>query len=388
MAKSKQSRGQGQDKTLTKKQIARGRKVERQQRVVWLSVASVAALILIVLAVGIVQEYVMAPRRAVATVNGEKITKQEYQKRVRYDLWYLQRIAQNLALQRASYDPNDQSQQFLVQYIDSQLQQVEAELGNVPTQSLEDLINEALVRQEAERRGLTVSSQNVQMSIEQQMGYERNPPEPTPTPITATTSLTPTTPADPMTKEEFDTAYSEFIAALESGVEGFSEQDMLYAFEQGLLRQQLSDAIADQVPTTDEHVHAYHILVEDEDTATLVLEKLKAGGDFAALVAEYSQDESSLEADGELGWLAADQTVVAASVVEAAFALQPGEYSEPVESYQGYHIVTIDERQMDRVLDEATLRARQAQAFSDWLTQAQETADIERSLTPEDIPSS
>jgi parvulin-like peptidyl-prolyl isomerase len=74
-------------------------------------------------------------------------------------------------------------------------------------------------------------------------------------------------------------------------------------------------------------------------------------------------------------------------VVEAAFALQPGGYSEVIETYLGYHIVSIDEREADYPLDEDTLTSRRAQALDEWLVQARDTATIERTWSPEDVPS-
>ncbi|MFZ5917201.1 MAG: peptidylprolyl isomerase [Chloroflexota bacterium] len=384
MAKAKQS--PTLQKSPTKKQIARSKRVKRQQQMIWLFVAGVVALVVLVLLVGVVQEYVIAPRRPVATVNGQAISREYYQKRVLYNRWYLEQQEQILALQQAGYDPNDETQAFLYQYFDSQLQQVQTQLFTVGSDTLEELIDESLVRQEAEKRGLTVSDDEVQLSIEQQMGYDRNPPAPTPTPITTTTTLTPTEAPTPMTKEAFDAAYQEYIDALEAEVGNFTEADMRNAVRQGLLRQKLAESLAAEVPTTDEHVQAYHILVETVETAQEVLEKLRNGAVWADMVAGYSIDEETVEQGGALGWLAADQSGVVASILEAAFALQPGEFSEPVESYLGFHVVTIDERQPDRPLDEATLSLRQSQAFDDWLTQAEENADTERSWSLADVP--
>jgi parvulin-like peptidyl-prolyl isomerase len=378
MAKAKRVRSEVQDKALTKKQISRSKKIARQQRTIWLGAAAVTVVVLAVLAVGVAQEYVLSPRQPVAIVDGEEISKAEYQKMVRYKQWDLQLVEQNLVLQQSVYDPNDETQQFLYQYLDSQINYVQQLQLSLPTQTLEDLIDEALVRQEATRRGLTVSGDEVQLTIELQFGYDRQPPEPTPTPITTTAALTPTTPVAPMTQEQFKENYGEYIEALRAAVNGFSEEDFRHFVEQGALREKLSEALAAQVPTTDEHVHTYHILVNDEETAVEVLEKLKAGERFADLVAQYSEDEDSKEKGGELGWLAKDQVGISTEVVEAAFALQPGEFSDVVETYLGYHIVTVDERQADYPLDEATLASRKGQAIDNWLTQARETATIER----------
>jgi len=387
MAKAKRVRSEGQSKALTKKQIARSKKVARQQRTIWIAIGGLALLVFVVLTIGVIKEYVLAPRQPVAIVNGEEISRAEYQKRVRYSRWDLQLVEQRLLLQQASYDPNDEAVQFLYEYMNSQIEQVRQLQLSVPTQVLEGLIDEILVRREATRRGLTASDK-VQQAIEWQFGYDRNPPQPTPTPITTTTVLTPTTPVAPMTREEFEESYGQYIEAMRSAVKGFSEEDYRDFVAQGVLREQLREALAAEVPTTDEHVHAYHILVEDEETAAEVLEKLEAGGDFAELVAQYSTDEDTADKGGEIGWLAVDQVgALSALVAEAAFALQPGEFSEVIETYQGYHVVTVDERQADLPLDEATLESRQAAAFDKWLSDARETATIERTWSPEDVPS-
>jgi hypothetical protein len=387
MAKAKRVRSEGQSKALTKKQIARSKKVARQQRTIWIAIGGLALLVFVVLTIGVIKEYVLAPRQPVAIVNGEEISRAEYQKRVRYSIWDLQLVEQRLLLQQASYDPNDESVRFLYEYLNSQIEQVRQLQLSVPTQVLEGLIDEILVRREATRRGLTASDK-VQQAIEQQFGYDRNPPQPTPTPITTTTVLTPTTPVAPMTREEFEESYGQYIEAMRSAVKGFSEEDYRDFVAQGVLREQLREALAAEVPATDEHVHAYHILVEDEETTAEVLEKLEAGGDFAELVAQYSTDEDTADKGGEIGWLAVDQVgALPALVTEAAFALQPGEFSEVIETYQGYHVVTVDERQADLPLDEATLKSRQAAAFDKWLADAQETATIERTWSLEDVPS-
>jgi hypothetical protein len=387
MAKAKRVRSEGKSKALTKKQIARSKKVARQQRTIWITIGGVALLVFVVLTIGVVKEYVLAPRQPVAIVNGEEIFRAEYQKRVRYSRWDLQLVEQRLLLQQASYDPNDEAVQFLYEYMNSQIEQVRQLQLSVPTQVLEALIDETLVRQEATRRGLT-GSDEVQQAIERQFGYDRNPPPPTPTPITTTTVLTPTTPVAPMTREEFDENYGQYIEAMRSAVKGFSEQDYRDFVAQGVLREQLREALAAQVPTTDEHVHAYHILVEDEETAAEVLERLEASGDFAELVAEYSTDEDTVDKGGEIGWLAVDQVgALPTLVAEAAFALHPGEFSEVIETYQGYHVVMVDERQADLPLDEATLKSRQAAAFDEWLADAREEATIERTWSLEDVPS-
>lgn len=76
--------------------------------------------------------------------------------------------------------------------------------------------------------------------------------------------------------------------------------------------------------------------------ADSVYRALQAGADFAALAAKVSQDPRSVAREGDLGWMQPGQTFV--EFEEAAYALQPGQFSRPVLTPEGYHIILVKER--------------------------------------------
>jgi peptidyl-prolyl cis-trans isomerase SurA len=76
--------------------------------------------------------------------------------------------------------------------------------------------------------------------------------------------------------------------------------------------------------------------------ADSVYRALQAGADFAALAAKVSQDSRSAAHEGNLGWMQPGQTFV--EFEEAAYALQPGQFSRPVLTPEGYHIILVKER--------------------------------------------
>jgi peptidyl-prolyl cis-trans isomerase C len=90
----------------------------------------------------------------------------------------------------------------------------------------------------------------------------------------------------------------------------------------------------------EQEVHARHILVATEDEAKQIAERLKKGEDFAALAKEKSKD-SSVEG-GDLGFFSRGQMLK--PFEDAAFALDVGEISPPVQTQFGWHIIKVEEK--------------------------------------------
>ncbi|PAB57639.1 peptidylprolyl isomerase [Anaeromicrobium sediminis] len=91
-----------------------------------------------------------------------------------------------------------------------------------------------------------------------------------------------------------------------------------------------------------EQVRARHILVSEEDKAKEILEKLKAGEDFAALATEFSKDPGSATKGGDLGFF--PKGVMVPEFEQTAFSLKPGEISDLVKTQFGYHIIKVEEK--------------------------------------------
>jgi len=106
-----------------------------------------------------------------------------------------------------------------------------------------------------------------------------------------------------------------------------------------------------------EQVKARHILIqvpadapaeEVEKARTKILEiadKIKAGADFAETAKESSQGPSSAMG-GNLGWFGHGSMVK--PFEEAAFALKPGEVSEPVRTQFGFHLIKTEKYKPNR----------------------------------------
>ncbi|MBN1400106.1 MAG: peptidylprolyl isomerase [Anaerolineae bacterium] len=260
---------------------------------------------------------------------------------------------------------------------------------NLPTEVLEELIDDQIMRQEAQRRDIVVSQEEVEVRLEEQFGYDRNPPTPMPTPITSTLpiTVTPTPTTVPMTFEQFTERTEDWFRTTREAT-GFNEADFRRLLESSLYREKVSEALRAEAPTTAEQIHAQHILVATREEAELVLERLANGEAFEDLAAELSQDESNKEQGGDLGWFGRGRMV--AEFEQVAFDLEPGETSEIVETQFGFHIIRVIERDANRTLEGSDLSQAQNQYVEDWLNQRRDSPDVVRSLdsmmVPTEIP--
>lgn len=75
-----------------------------------------------------------------------------------------------------------------------------------------------------------------------------------------------------------------------------------------------------------------------------IRKRAQAGEDFAALAKRYSQEPGASQSGGDLGYFTKGQMV--APFENAAFALKPGQISEPVETPFGIHIIKVEDRKM------------------------------------------
>lgn len=90
----------------------------------------------------------------------------------------------------------------------------------------------------------------------------------------------------------------------------------------------------------EQEVHARHILVGTEAEAKEIADRLKRGEDFAALAKEKSKDANA--EGGDLGFFSHGQMVK--PFEDAAFALEVGQISEPVQTQFGWHVIKVEEK--------------------------------------------
>jgi len=132
-----------------------------------------------------------------------------------------------------------------------------------------------------------------------------------------------------------------------------------------VIAREYSKEQGEKLKPTDEEVNAYIAAHPELDPAKArekaeqVLQRVKAGEDFAKLATEFSADPGSKEKGGDLGWFGKGRMMQAFEA--AAFALQPGQISDLVETPYGFHIIKVEERGQQKGPDgkpEEQVRAR------------------------------
>ena len=140
-----------------------------------------------------------------------------------------------------------------------------------------------------------------------------------------------------------------------------------------------------------QQTHVRHILlraregVSDADARARLArlrERIVAGADFAEL-ARINSEDASASKGGDLGWVAAGDTVP--EFERVMNQLKDGEVSQPVQTPFGWHLVQAIERRSDELSEERkranarqAIRARKAdEAYQDWLRQSRDRAFVE-----------
>jgi peptidyl-prolyl cis-trans isomerase C len=151
---------------------------------------------------------------------------------------------------------------------------------------------------------------------------------------------------------------------------GYSEQTFRSDLKRAAEAAWMREKIVSNISSTAEQVHVQQILLYNQDTAQSFLTQLNGGADF---------DELAVQADpltrGDLGWVPRGY-LLNAQIEEAAFALQPGQYSEVLATDVGFHIVKVLARDPNRPLSPDAYLALQEQTLKKWVEEQKQFADV------------
>src|SRR5262249_8933169 len=120
--------------------------------------------------------------------------------------------------------------------------------------------------------------------------------------------------------------------------DAFFDADVANAVTEDAAKKIYDEKISQIKP--EQEIHARHILVDTEAEAKEIEERLKKGEDFATLAKEKSKDANS--EGGDLGFFT--RGTMLKPFEDAAFALEVGQISDPVQTQFGWHIIKVEEK--------------------------------------------
>lgn len=300
----------------------------------------IGLLIVVLIASGAYSIFEFQP---VATVNGDPIRRYEYEKTLGDAISYYQQYGINL------YDPKEAS--FFLE---------------LKKQVLSHMIDNKIITQEAKKENIKITPSDVDARIEE-------------------------------IKKSFPSEKDFFEALAKQKI---SMGELRNILEQQLTAEALFKKLTSNVTISeaevkayyDEHkkefvqpeqIHLRHILVKTEQEANNIYNQLKEGKDFAALAKEYSIDTPTKDKGGDLGWISKASLVP--DLAKAADALKDNEFSKPVKSPFGYHIIEklgtrpskeLSFNDVKTTLTAQLLRNKQAQSLEKWFKEKKEQSKI------------
>lgn len=229
---------------------------------------------------------------------------------------------------------------------------------------LDMLVDTKVQEQEANKAGITASDEEINAEVEK-------------------------------VRQNFDTEqkFNEFLTTQKMTIESLKD-----TIRKDILVRKLQEKLTADIKVTDDEVVAYytqnqgqfmsikasHILLETEDEAKKMLERIKNGENINDLALEYSKDPTAKENKGELGYFRKGEMVE--QFETAAFKLNVGELSEPVKTDFGYHIIKVEDKKFDKLEDVqeelkvSLLDEKKSNAYQDLLAEMKTKLEIKKNL--------
>lgn len=234
-------------------------------------------------------------------------------------------------------------------------------IGNYyETNLLDQLITDLLLVDAAEKEGITITDEELQGELDDFKKYL-----------------------------ETDEKYEEFLTNY-----NMSEEYLKNSLkDEYIINHYLSTKIENIEPTdqeletlfkdlrSNEKVRASHILVDTEEEANAVIDRLNNGESFEDLAKELSKDTGSAENGGDLDYFKYTDMVQPFS--EAAFNMEVGEISKPVQSEYGYHVIKVTDKKVDDTVTLETEKSTlteyyKSMKYEELLEELKSEADIDK----------
>lgn len=415
------------------RRVSRREREQQNTRMLIASLGVVAVLVIMSLAGGIIYENIIKPNTVLAKVGGDEITREDYwqyqtvqlyQQANQYEMFasqvegaqrtqFLTYASQFRAQAGSVWGTTEVTDAIVAQMVEDQVYLRAAEDMNL---DLSDNAVEAYSLQQFAPPGSELvtpypeptmiptraawATQTAEAEATQQAEMAREMGTPVASPVAeGTPGATPVGAATPVGSATPEVDYEEAVNEAASDFAIFEDEALDAAnmsrseyldliVRPQLARQLVTSAIGAEVPQSAPQVKARHILVSTKDLARELHDRATGGADFQQLARTNSIDQSTAPTGGELGWFTQDQMVEPFS--EAAFSLEPGQISEPIQTQFGWHIIQVEEVAEDRPLTDAQYQAAKDAAVQEALAEARASmsvsSDYDVSPTPTPSP--
>jgi hypothetical protein len=407
---------------VTKKHLARQQRERLQNR--YILFASIAVIVIVVglIGYGVVQQYILVPQQPVAKVGDKVITTKQFQTYARYERvqWvqqyqYYQQLAQLFG--------SDQSSLSYIQQLEAQIA-LQLEPSNLGQNTIDYLVANQIIQQEADKRGISVSQAEVDKYFQDYMQYYPNgtptsaptgipvptstlnpiqitlvPPTATalptatetPTPIitatqvvtspTPTIVITPTATAPIATSTPLPTPTPYTLSLYEKNVKQYltdinrvaslSEADLRWVFTMQLLRQKVYDAVTADIFRQQDQVWARHIVVSDQTQSQSIYDRLVNGENFETVATEvYSGTTNTID----LGWFGTG--TLDSNAEKTVWSMQIGQISEPIDTANGWEIYQVLGHEV-RTLTDSELDSLKQAGFQKWIDEQKTAGNVQ-----------
>lgn len=422
-------------KVVNHKHLARVERERRQKKILLIATLTIAVIVVGVIGYGIVKEVVLKPYEAVAEVGSERITAREFQ-----TYTSLARFDRMLTYNYDSYISQN-TNDFMVMYqAYIEAQQIQSELSaenadGFASSVLDDMMDNILIAQAAPELGVSITDAQVDQEFGTMFGYLPNgtptpsntqiavstptasnlqltlvgptvTPQPTATveptatldpAVTPTETITPTATVTALptftvtptlsgsptptytpttyTAELFATNVTSFYDTQLSQY-NITTEDYRDYIRTSILQRAVFDVVTADVPTSAEQVWARHILVPSQEEALVIYDRLQNGEDWNSIAAEVNAMGTDGYTAEDLGWFMRGQMDTAFE--DAAFDMQIGSISEPVQSSFGWHIIEVIGHTADMPLTASQLSTAKQNVFDTWLQTLRDATTMTR----------
>ncbi|SFL23243.1 foldase protein PrsA [Paenibacillus sp. 1_12] len=234
--------------------------------------------------------------------------------------------------------------------------------------ALQNLIDQELIQQEAQKAGVHVEQTEIDSALESTKGQFS-------------------------TEDEFNQAldnYGMTLASLKQNLQTQLTIEKILEPQVTVTDDEIKKYYDENLETlkTPEQVKASHILVATKEEAEAILQELKNGGDFSAIAQEKSLDTATKSQGGDLNYFAKGE--MEEPFETAAFKLEIGALSDVIQSTNGFHIIkvadhkqaytpTLEEKKEE--IRKTVTKEKISTLATSWLEEKKSGASIENYLT-------